>query len=407
MPETFSIQRRTFLKLSSLLPTALLGCGEGTPVSAIEEFLKQKMERDRIPGLAAALIRADGLSWYCELGYADLERRIPMSIDHLQNIGSVSKTFTTMALMQLWEKELFQLDDDVSEYVGFSVRNPNHPDVAITFRHLLTHRSSIRDGLAYGRNYHCGDPTLALGDWIRGYLSSQGNLYDPEENFHKWAPETDWEYNNVAYGLLAYLVEVISGVAFADFCKANIFEPLGMTQTSWYLADVDTSRHAAPYTLVERGGARGPSWGGTPLGVVGEERNPSQLEDGFHANCLYNHPNFPDGFLRTSIRQISRCLQAYLNRGALNGVTLLQAATLSEMWQEQLVHESRVQGLTWYAEKSEQHELLWGHGGSDPGINTDVRLRFSDATAAVVFTNTNGIRPSEASEQIMLESENL
>ena len=146
MPDDFSIQRRTFLKLSSLLPTALLGCGEGVPVSAVEEFLQQKMERDRIPGLAAALVRADGLAWYREFGYADLERRIPISIDHLQNIGSVSKTFTTTALMQLWEKQLFQLDDDVSEYVGFSLRNPNHPDVAITFRHLLTHQSSIRDG---------------------------------------------------------------------------------------------------------------------------------------------------------------------------------------------------------------------------------------------------------------------
>ena len=407
MPDDFSIQRRTFLKLASLLPTALLGCGEGVPVSTVEEFLQQKMERDRIPGLAAALVRADGLVWYREFGYADLERRIPMSIDHLQNIGSVSKTFTTTALMQLWEKQLFQLDDDVSEYVGFSLRNPNHPDVAITFRHLLTHQSSIRDGLAYGQNYHCGDPTLALGDWIRGYLSAVGDLYDPEENFHKWAPQTNWEYNNVAYGLLAYLVEVLSGVAFSDVCTANIFEPLGMTQTSWYLADVEPSRHAGPYTLVENGEARGPSWGGTPLGVVGEERNPSQLEDGFHANCLYNHPNFPDGFLRTSIRQISRYLQAYLNGGVLNGVTILQKATLSEMWREQLVHESRVQGLTWYAQKSDQHELYWGHGGSDPGINTDVRLRFSDSTAAIVFTNTNGIGPSEATEQIMLESENL
>ena len=407
MPEDFSMQRRTFLRLSSLLPTALLGCGETTPVRTVEEFLKQKMERDRIPGLAAAVIRPDGLAWHREFGFADLERRIPMSIDHLQNIGSVSKTFTTTALMRLWEKKQFQLDDDVSEYAGFSVRNPNHPEVAITFRHLLTHRSSIRDGLAYGAKYHCGDPTLALGDWVKGYLGPDGDLYDAKENFHPWAPETNWEYNNVAYGLLAFLVEVISGVAFAEFCRVNIFEPLGMAQTSWYLADVDTSLHATPYTLVEKGEARGPSWGGNPLGVVGEEGSTGQLEDGFHPNCLYNHPNFPDGFLRTSIRQISRYLQAYLNGGTLNGVTLLEEATLREMWREQLVHESRVQGLTWYAEKSDQHELYWGHGGSDPGINTDVRLRFSDATAAVVFTNTNGIRPGEATEQILFESENL
>ena len=62
-------------------------------------------------------------------------------------------------------------------------------------------------------------------------------MYDAEENFHKWEPAGTWEYNNVAYGLLAYLVQVISGVAFAEYCRAKIFEPLEMKQTSWYLAD--------------------------------------------------------------------------------------------------------------------------------------------------------------------------
>ena len=407
MSQEFPLARRTFLKISSLLPAALLRCGGKTRREQMDEFLEKKMVRDRIPGLAAALIGADGLSWYREFGYADLEKRIPMSIDHLQNIGSVSKTFTTTALMQLWEQGKFRLDEDVSRYVGFSLRNPNHPDTPITFRHLLTHQSSIRDGLAYGRHYACGDPELALRDWIPAYLDPEGDLYDPAENFHTWKPAEGWEYNNVAYGLLAYLTEILSGQDFAEVCGTRIFKPLGMSQTSWYLADIDSSQHARPYTLVEGGEARGPSWGGVPLGVIGESRRPGDLADGFHANCLYNHPNFPDGFLRTSIRQISRYLRAYLNGGSLNGARILEESTVQEMLREQLVHGSRVQGLTWYASRSEEHELYWGHGGSDPGINTDVRLRFSDSTAAIVFTNTNGVTPSEATEEILLESSNL
>ncbi len=64
-------------------------------------------------------------------------------IQHCSVIASISKTITATAVMQLWEQGLFELDDDVNDYLPFNVRNPNHPDVPITFRMLLTHTSSI------------------------------------------------------------------------------------------------------------------------------------------------------------------------------------------------------------------------------------------------------------------------
>jgi hypothetical protein len=76
--------------------------------------------------------------------------------------------------MQLWEKGKFELDDDINQYLPFPVRNPSHPDSPISFRSLLTHRSSIADSPAYGSSYACGDPGVSLETWIKEYFTPDG-----------------------------------------------------------------------------------------------------------------------------------------------------------------------------------------------------------------------------------------
>jgi CubicO group peptidase (beta-lactamase class C family) len=366
------------------------------------------MEAHHIAGLAACIVRRDGVAWMNAYGYADLERHIPMTPDALQNICSISKTFTTTALMQEWEAGRFQLDDDVSDHLGFALRNPAHPDAPITFRHLLTHVSSIKDGEWYARMYQCGDPKVALGDWIVGYLKPGGAYYDAADNFHPWAPGERWEYNNVAFGVLAYAVERMTGTPFAQYCRSRIFEPLGMDETSWYLADIDISRHVVPYTWSEGGHVLSPTWGGRPLGVIREGVGAVVPEgDGHHASCPYNHPNFPDGFLRTSVRQLARYARAYLNGGVLDGQRVLREGTILEMFQDNGVNEQRPQGLDWYGEGTVRGQVLWGHGGSDPGINTDIRLLPDEGLAAIVFTNTWGARAAEITTHLLEEAPNL
>lgn len=195
------MDRRTFVSAA----IAVAGGGrfshlvsEGSPSGTfpeIDAFIEERMTRYNIAGLAACLVKNDRMVWSNTYGFADLERQLPMSLDWVQNICSISKTFTTTALMQLWEQGRFELDDDVSEYLSFPLRNPNHPNTAITFRLLLTHRSSIRDGEWYGRMYLCGDPQVSLADWIEGYLQPGGRFYDPRENFQLWEPGDRWEYN--------------------------------------------------------------------------------------------------------------------------------------------------------------------------------------------------------------------
>jgi CubicO group peptidase (beta-lactamase class C family) len=373
----------------------------------IDVFIRSKMERDHIPGVAAAILDRNGVIWENAYGYADIEAHKPMSVDTLQNVASISKTFTTTAVMQLRDQKLLAVDDDVNDYLPFPLRNPSHPNVPITLRQLMTHVSSLRDGTAYSRMYACGDPKITLAVWLREYFTPGGEFYAADENFEGWEPGAKWRYCNVAYGVLGYVVERVSGMPFPQYCRLQIFHRLGMPQTAWYLANVDVSRHVVPYTWFDKGVARGPTWGGMALGVIRDEGAGSDafVEGGYRANCRYNHPNYPDGFLRTSVRQLTRYMRAYLNGGVLDDARILAASTVRDMLTPQLTAEGdRAQGLTWYAERRIDGEWAWGHGGSDPGVNNDVRMLPSRGLAVVVLTNTNGIRPTELSDRLLDEA---
>jgi CubicO group peptidase (beta-lactamase class C family) len=398
------MHRRLFLASTA----AALGTARRVPAISrfqgrLDEFITDKMRRDHIPGVTAALVRGDRIAWSNSYGFADLTRRTPMSLDTIQNIGSISKTFATTALLQMVEARKLGLDDPLSRHLPFPVENPNHPGVPITIRQLLTHRSSLRDGPAYARRYACGDPTLGLGPWLEGYFTPGGVDYDAKGNFHPFAPDGGWDYCNLAYGLVGHLVERVSGTPFEDYCRAAIWGPLGMPETSWYLAKVDQARHLVPYTYVGGGAARGPSWGGVAQGVVHPPNAaPPPPIDGFQANCPYNHPNYPDGFLRTSVRQLARYLSGYLAGGVLEGRRFLAEESVRAMLTQQRLEGRRIQGLTWYASSTPvRGEVAWGHGGSDPGINTDIRLLVKQRIGAIAFLNTNGVRPDEITEKIL------
>jgi CubicO group peptidase (beta-lactamase class C family) len=317
-----------------------------------------------------------------------------MTPDTIQNIASISKTFTATAVMQLVEKGRLSLEDPVSRHLDFEVVHPVHRDTVITVRQLLLHQSAIDDGPAYEAMYACRDPDLSLAEWLRAYLVPGGRFYDPTRNFHAWAPGERFSYNNVPWGLLGHLIERLSGMTFGQYCQAYIFKPLGMDKTSWYLRDLDLAEHSVPYSWVSEGAVRGPSWAGLAPRVIGDPDAAKRVDGDYVANCLYNHPNLPDGFLRTSVHQLVRYAQAYLGVVRQGQSPLLSAETIRQMFQIETGDSGRAFGLAWNALRQPGRALLMGHGGSDPGVNSNLRLRFEDGVAAIVLMNSNIGRPA-------------
>lgn len=155
-------------------------------------------------------------------GMADLEHDVPITLDTIFEVGSVSKQFTAAAVLLLARDGKLSLDDKVRKYI------PEMPDVAadITIRQMLNHTAGLRDwgGLA------------AIEGWPRtSRVHTHAHVLDfvSRQRMLNFAPGTRWSYSNTGYNLAAILVGRVSGMSFADFTKARIFQPLGMNNTSW------------------------------------------------------------------------------------------------------------------------------------------------------------------------------
>lgn len=205
----------------------LSGQAGGLPdgqASMLDQGFSTLLARHNIPGLAAGIIQDGRLAWAKGFGWADIENRRPMTADTVQNIGSVTKTLTTTLALQDIEAGRLDLDSDINRYLAFPIRNPNHPLTPITLRQILTHRSSIRDGAAYGESYRCGDQTVSLEEWLQSYFDASNQ----SGHFHDWAPGTvnppssPRAYSNVAFGLVGLLSERVAASPMTCFAR-NVF----------------------------------------------------------------------------------------------------------------------------------------------------------------------------------------
>jgi CubicO group peptidase (beta-lactamase class C family) len=377
------------LSLGTLCPLLNATIAPAQSVEAsIDSIVSSFMSDRKVPGFAACVVKDEAIIWSKAYGNANIENKVPMSINGIMNIGSVSKTFTTAAAMQLWEKGLLDLNEDVSKYLDFKVRNPNYPDKIITVFQILTHTSSIRDGKAYSDNYSCGDPTIALQDWISENLTPDGRFFNGGDNFGEWAPGSGKRrYSNVSFGLLGLIVEKISKLPFNEYCKEFIFGPLDMNHTGWMLKEIDTKEHMIPYAYVTEQNRES---------LLAESRlypTGADFKIGtFVPTCLYSFPNYPDGLVRTSVRELSNYLIAMMNGGSFKGKSILKKKTVEKMLSLQMPGDSH-QGLTWHIYEWDSpmvsNATIWGHTGGDPGITTYLFFDPVSRLGMITFQNAS------------------
>jgi len=395
------VPRRRFLAQTAALAGSLVaGCrttprrsaSEG-PIQVPDPWVVDTMAETRTPGLSACYMRDGQVVWAQAYGWANVEAQVPMTPDTIQSIASISKTVTATAVMQLWQEGRFELDDDVGDYVGFAVRNPHYPNVAISIRQLLTHTASIKDGPAYDDSYAPGDPTVSLREWVTQYFNPGGRYYGKSTSYYRHRPGTKHRYSNVAYGLLGFLVEEVSGEPFNEYCTKRIFQPLGMKDTGWFLREVDLANHATLYAYIPPKKARRMKEPPELVAHVPENGGFAPLE-------LYSFPNYPDGLVRTSVREFARFLIANLNAGA----SILEPAALDEIFSVQFEESDegdRWQGLAWYGEEDDQGRTVWSHSGGDPGVSTYAAIRPADGVGVAAFANIPSALPGRLVERLL------
>lgn len=320
-----------------------------------------------IVSISSCIIKEDKIIWSKTEGMADLKKDIPVNLNTIYMLGSLSKTMTGATLMHLYDQGKFKLDEDINNYLTFNIRNPRYPDLPITIRMVLTHTSSINDNNEYISSlYGCGDQTdLSFEEYLKNCYDTMGIKYDTT-NFGNYKPGDKWEYCNSNYVLIAYLVEQISKKPFTDYCRENLLVPLEMNESSYLYSELDMANVAVNY-ISEEEASLSPE----------HPRIDHVSIKGKNATCHYAWPGYPDGGLHTSIPQFANFIIMLINEGSFKGKQILKPETVAQILTPQDVKNppessrwSKIDmGLTWWLRESKS-ERYFSHGGSGSGVTT-------------------------------------
>lgn len=353
--------------------------------TTLDEQLLSTMEQYKIVGLSAAVFKDNKLVWSNGYGWSNLETCRPVTSDTLFRVASLSKMVTATALMQLYEQRKFDLDDDISNYLGYKVRNPYFPNSKITFRQLLTHTSSITDNGAY---YSIVEetPDLLRKIDIKDMLVPDGQYYTAE-TFSDYAPGTKFSYSNFGTGIVGSLVEKISGMPFDKYCSKYIFNPLNM-DASFEPADLKNWQNIA---VLYRPDEQLTSFRPTKDDFQGSKPKPAT----FSAPLGSALGRSPAGGLRTSSTDLSKFMQAHMNGGRYNRTRILKADTADLMHSMQWFGNSmdgfyKQKGLNFHiTDDLVPGKRLIGHSGEAYGLSSDAYYD-PDSKLGVIFMMNGG-----------------
>jgi len=289
--------------------------------SLTSEFNDISTNNDMMGG-SLVVFCENGIIENIPIGKSDFTRNINSTIETKYRIASISKTITAIAIMQLVEQNVLNLDDDIGAILGYTVQNPSHPTISITPRMLLSHTSSIIDGTTYNSfmNSTVNDnPIPNLSE-----LLTIGGAYYSAAQFNNSVPGSYFNYSNINYVILGTIVEKVSNVRFDIYCKQNIAVPLGI-DASFNVNDLsDIDQLAVLYRKI------GNVW--TPQADDYQSVQPvfSNLS-GYIPGT--NGGRFgPQGGFRCSGQDLAKIFLVLMNNGNFNGDTLLSETSCNAMF---------------------------------------------------------------------------
>ncbi len=282
----------------------------------IKELQQRFIDDGKLPGFVTLIARRGEIAYLDTTGYRDIAAQRPYEIDTIVRIFSMTKPIATVALLMLYERSLFNLDDPLHDYLPefkdmMVYQNEKRLPAAspITIQHILTHTSGITygnpEGTLVDRQYHEAD----LHNKNRPLEEVTKQIASLPLRFH---PGTKWHYG-MSTDVLGRLVEVLSGQSLADFIEQHICQPLGMVDTAFHIDPQKTDRFATLYHVTPE----------NPLAVYDEPETSQYLPPvTMHSGGA--------GMIST-IGDYYRFAQFLANDGQLDGVRLLGRKTVQRM----------------------------------------------------------------------------
>jgi D-alanyl-D-alanine carboxypeptidase len=316
-----------------------------------------------LPGLAVGVVSDQQLVWAEGFGFADVDKKIPMTPATRFRMASHSKLFTATAIMQLRDAGKVHLDDAVAAYLPwFHIGPASADDPAITIEELLTHSA----GLPREAGPHWSELSFPDAEGVQQFVKTHQSAF---------SPEIRWKYSNLGFTIAGMVVEAISGEKWAAYVQNHIFNPLGMTASS---VDRDVEGLATGY------GARMP--------------------DGTRAKMPFVDARAmaPATGITSNVEDMAKFVSLQFRQDKVGGSQILSTGAL------RLMHRVRVLDNNWQAGNAigfavirDGEKIYVGHGGSYFGYKTHTFMQMEPKVGVIVLTNADDSNPRDIALHLM------
>lgn len=323
----------------------------------IRTYIRSQMVEQSVPSIAVAVAKDGKILWEEAFGWADREKRIPATPHTMYSMASISKPMTTTGLMTLVQSGKIDLDKPINDYLGNAKLRARVGDANdATVRRVANHTSGLP---MYYQFFYADEPFArpSMDETIMRY----GNLVT--------APGETYEYSNLGYGVLDYVMSRTSGSSYAEFMRREVFLPLGMTRTS-----VDIGPGLEPFAA-------------TRYGVDGL---PIPFYD-------FDHPGASAVF--SSAHDLVRFGMFHLKAHLPDQKPILSDASLDEMHRRTSGTPQSGYSVGFAISTKNGYEIV-AHSGGMGGVHTQLQLFPSEKLAIVVLANSATRLPSQAADRI-------
>ena len=330
-----------------------------------EAGIKTIMEQSKVMGLSVAVVKKGKIIYTHSFGFKNLESKEPLTDDCLFRIASISKSFSATSIMQLIEQGKLDLRTDMSDLVGFKIRNPKYPETVITLEMALSHLSSINDSQGYF--------TLdAINPAKNPNWASCYNAYEPGKQY---------QYCNLNFNMVGTIIEKLSGERFDQYVKHHILDPLQL-YGGYCIDSLDKSRFASIYEYNKDLAKFIPS----PMAYAPRSAEIANYTMG------YSTPIFsPTGGMKITATDLAKYMIMHARQGKAAGVRIISKKSAKAMQTARSAEEGYGLAIM-TTDKLIAGKTLKGHTGSAYGLYSAMFFQPKEQFGIVVISN--GCDPS-------------
>jgi CubicO group peptidase (beta-lactamase class C family) len=325
-----------------------------------EDCINNIMQQSAVAGLSVAVVKNNRVIYTHSFGSKDIETNTPLTNDCLFRIASISKSFSATSIMQLAEVKKLSLEDDISNLVGFKIRNPKFPGTLITLRMVMSHRSSINDSQGYF--------TL---DAI-----NPGKNINWEKCYNDYEPGTGYQYCNLNYNMVGTIIEKISGERFDQYVKNHILDPLKL-YGGYCVDSLDKSRFATLYEYNDS----------LKQFIAAPAAYAPRREEIKNYTMGYSTPIFsPTGGMKISAHDLAAYMIMHMRQGRYKGKKIISKESAKQM-QTKLSDKEGYGLAIMTTEKLIPGITMKGHTGSAYGLYSAMFFNPEEKFGFVVISN--------------------